>query len=474
MGKRRAKGGHEAADDLSIATRQADILDGLQVPPPHNGIEAEDVTGCRKNSGLAIDLTLNDEQFAEQMLQDSAAASTGASSTFAGGEAIESGLEDNQGYQVAEKESDILDLSNHAPDDALQFRLEQIEADGMLHSIVAESQPEIASAEEAPRLGPLDLMDAELALEFAMEAGGDSPEPRMKSITVQPGLLGITLHNATGLVDQVSAGSQCAVAGVEVGWRALSVNGSRYSQELLATLSQGDAPYSIKFSIGEVASCTTGCTSQTPEKYWMSPRAQLAHAAAVGVWHERVESKTHQALLWLQDNGTWFHRAHREVQVASRLAAEVWELAECLGSWQIVSTGIGNAANAIELTIEGTRWTSNGVTSQVALRPLSEDRELIDKLCGTQELKVQYSLAIGGRSLLRVMDFKAKHLEQEEMQATVLLSLRSLGFEACYRRADQDEGIRLRNDQRSPNTPEHELHAAVVHPDLSADPCAIS
>eukprot|EP00971_Amphidinium_carterae_P068568 1357620-Amphidinium_carterae.1 len=158
--------------------------------------------------------------------------------------------------QVAEKESDILDLSNHAPDDALQFRLEQIEADGMLHSIVAESQPEIASAEdanlnasvgrpkllrpikllrvecsgifhpvqfsrhdiqstglEAPRLGPLDLMDAELALEFAMEAGGDSPEPRMKSITVQPGLLGITLHNATGLVDQVSAGSQCAVAG---------------------------------------------------------------------------------------------------------------------------------------------------------------------------------------------------------------------------------------------------------------------
>jgi rhomboid-related protein 1/2/3 len=68
-----------------------------------------------------------------------------------------------------------------------------------------------------------------------------------EEVTIQPGASGIRGDRATGVVEEVTPGGQCAQAGVKEGWQIVQLDGLAYTPDLLSAKRRGRSPYVVKF-----------------------------------------------------------------------------------------------------------------------------------------------------------------------------------------------------------------------------------
>mmetsp|Transcript_32872 Transcript_32872/g.83213 ORF Transcript_32872/g.83213 Transcript_32872/m.83213 type:complete len:448 (-) Transcript_32872:38-1381(-) len=69
----------------------------------------------------------------------------------------------------------------------------------------------------------------------------------VRTVTLQPGDLGLTFDCGSRAVVNVTVGSQCEKAGVMAGWRLHEINGLPFSRELLSKHLTGQQPYKVSF-----------------------------------------------------------------------------------------------------------------------------------------------------------------------------------------------------------------------------------
>jgi predicted metalloprotease with PDZ domain len=68
------------------------------------------------------------------------------------------------------------------------------------------------------------------------------------TLEFSPGELGVRLeHPKTGIVKEVTELSAADLAGIQIGWKLLNIDGKKYRFELLKEKIQGTSKYQLKF-----------------------------------------------------------------------------------------------------------------------------------------------------------------------------------------------------------------------------------
>mmetsp|Transcript_47213 Transcript_47213/g.109205 ORF Transcript_47213/g.109205 Transcript_47213/m.109205 type:complete len:281 (-) Transcript_47213:32-874(-) len=169
---------------------------------------------------------------------------------------------------------------------------------------------------------------------------------------------------------------------------------------------------------------------------------------------ERRNAKpTLETKIWREYKGDFGLKREQsgfEELVGEYREVEVWEIAECLGSWTTVRQTVDEGAPASDavvlLTCENWSWKASHPTAPLALRPTEDCRRELNEMVDASQLALCYSVsrdpASGGRRLDLNMQYDGtnregsvpsqavpRHIRMRSLQA----AFQTLGFARSYR-----------------------------------------
>lgn len=147
-----------------------------------------------------------------------------------------------------------------------------------------------------------------------------------------------------------------------------------------------------------------------------------------GDYRWKLPSGNRESIFRLKEGGQWWHAAHinRPSERSSPGQESMWEVAECVGSWQEV------AEEQVLLSVDNVKWTSDSEdeTASLQLRPSQEACEVLEDLVADERVKICFRVRSPESMDQRRLEIEERH----ETMYLLRMPEESEWFDVCQHR----------------------------------------